>query len=241
MEVTDLAAQVRKEQKKGPARRLRQSGFVPAIFYGRSAENLLLAVKNDALVKLHKDKKDHAFIKLIIDDGKKKIEKLSLIKELQVQPLTGKFYHADFYEVDMKHKLTVEVSLRFIGKPIGVDKGGELQHIKRELKVSCLPANLPDHIDVEVAGLDIGDSIKVRELTIPEGVTVLDLPDSAVAAVAVVKIAKVEEPVVEEAVTEEGAEAVAEGAEAAEAAAAPAEKTEKTEKPEKEKKEKKEK
>ncbi len=197
---------------------------------------MLLSVKNDALVKIHKDKKDHAFIKLIIDDGgKKKIEKLSLIKELQVQPLTGKFYHADFYEVDMKHKLTVEVSLRFIGKPIGVENGGELQHIKREIKVSCLPANLPDHIDVDVAGLDIGDSIKVRELTIPEGITVLDLPDSAVAAVAVVKIAKVEEPVVEEVVAEEGAEAVAEGAEAADAAAAP---TEKTEKPEKEKKEK---
>jgi large subunit ribosomal protein L25 len=244
MEVTDLAAQVRKEQKKGPARRLRQTGFVPAIFYGRSAENILLAVKNDALVKIHKDKKDHAFIKLIIDDGgKKKIEKLSLIKELQVQPLTGKFYHADFYEVDMKHKLTVEVSLRFIGKPIGVDNGGELQHIKREIKVSCLPANLPDHIDVDVAGLDIGDSIKIRELTIPEGITVLDLPDSAVAAVAVVKIVKVEEPVAEAVVTEEGAEAAAEGAEAADATAAPAEKAEKTEKEktEKEKKEKKEK
>ena len=239
MEVTDLAAQVRKEQKKGPARRLRQSGFVPAIFYGRSAQNLLLAVKNDALVKIHKDKKDHAFIKLIIDDGgKKKIEKLSLIKELQVQPLTGKFYHADFYEVDMKHKITVDVSLHFVGKPIGVDNGGELQHIKREIKVSCLPANLPDHIDVEVAGLDIGDSIKVRELTIPEGITVLDLPDSAVASVAIVKIAKVEEPVVEEVVAEEGAEAAVEGAEAADAASAPAEKAEK---PEKEKKEKKEK
>jgi large subunit ribosomal protein L25 len=241
MEVTDLTAQVRKEQKKGPARRLRQSGFVPAIFYGRSAENILLAVKNDALIKLHKDKKAHAFIKLIIDDGKKKIEKLSLIKELQVQPLTGKFYHADFYEVDMKHKLTVEVPLLFIGKPVGVDNGGELQHIKRELKVSCLPANLPDHIDVDVAGLDIGDSIKVRELTIPEGITVLDLLDSAVAAVAIVKIAKIEEPVVEAVITEEGAEAVAEGAEAAEAVAAPAEKAEKAEKPEKEKKEKKEK
>ena len=238
MEVTDLAAQVRKEQKKGPARRLRQSGFVPAIFYGRSAENILLAVKNDALVKIHKDKKDHAFINLIIDDGKKKTEKLSLIKELQVQPLTGKFYHADFYEVDMKRKLTVEVSLRFVGKPIGVDNGGELQHIKREIKVSCLPANLPDHIDVDVAALDIGDSIKVKELTVPEGITVLDLPDSAVASVAVVKIAKIEEPVVEAAVTEEGAEPAAEGAEAADTTAAPADKTEKTEKDKKEKKEK---
>ena len=240
MEVTDLAAQVRKEQKKGPARRLRQSGFVPAIFYGRSTENILLAVKNDELVKLYKNKKDHAFIKLIIDEGgKEKTEKLSLIKELQVQPLTGKFYHADFYEVDMKHKLTVEVSLRFVGKPIGVENGGELQHIKREVKVSCLPGNLPDHIDVDVAGLDIGDSIKVRELTIPAGITILDLPDSAVAAVAVIKIAKVEEPVAEEVVTEEGAAAEgAEGAPPAEGTAAPAEKAEKAEKDKKEKREK---
>jgi large subunit ribosomal protein L25 len=241
MEVTDLAAQIRKEQKKGPARRLRQAGYVPAIFYGRSAENILLAVKNDALVKIHKDKKDHAFIKLIIDDGKKKIEKLSLIKELQIQPLTGKFYHADFYEVDMKHKLTIDVSLRFIGKPVGVDNGGELQHIKREVKVSCLPSDLPDHIDVDVAALDIGDSIKIRELTVPEGITILDSPDSAVAAVAVIKVV-VEAPAAEVAVTEEGVAAEgaegAEGAPAAEGSAAPAEKSEK---PEREKKEKKEK
>jgi len=191
MEITGLAAQVRKEHKKGPARRLRQQGFVPAIFYGRSAENILLAVNNKELLKLHKDKKEHSFIKLIIDDGgNKKIEKLSLIKELQVQPLTGKFYHADFYEVDMTHKLTVEVSLRFTGKAIGVENGGELQHIKREVKVSCLPANLPDHIDVDVSALNIGDSIKVKELKLAEGITVLDLPDAAVAAVAVIKVAK---------------------------------------------------
>jgi large subunit ribosomal protein L25 len=190
MEITELAVQVRKEQKKGPARRLRQQGFVPAIFYGRSAENILLAVNNKELLKLHKDKKDHSFIKLIIDDGGSKIEKLSLIKELQVQPLTGKFYHADFYEVDLKHKLTFEVSLRYVGKSIGVENGGELQHIKREVKVSCLPANLPNHIDVDVTALDIGDSFKVKELILAEGITVLDPPDAAVAAVAVIKVAK---------------------------------------------------
>jgi large subunit ribosomal protein L25 len=190
MEITELAVQVRKEQKKGPARRLRQQGFVPAIFYGRSAENILLAVNNKELLKLHKDKKDHSFIKLIIDDGGSKIEKLSLIKELQVQPLTGKFYHADFYEVDLKHKLTFEVSLRYTGKSIGVENGGELQHIKREVKVSCLPANLPNHIDVDVTALDIGDSFKVKELILAEGITVLDPPDAAVAAVAVIKVAK---------------------------------------------------
>jgi large subunit ribosomal protein L25 len=232
MEITELAAQVRKEHKKGPARRLRQQGFVPAIFYGRSAENILLAVNNKELLKLHKDKKEHSFIKLIIDDGgNKKIEKLSLIKELQVQPLTGKLYHADFYEVDMTHKLTVEVSLRFTGKAIGVENGGELQHIKREVKVSCLPANLPDHIDVDVSALNIGDSIKVKELKLAEGITVLDLPDAAVAAVAVIKVAK---PTAAE---EEAAAAAAIAAAAAEGATteAPAaeEKTEKEKEKEK--------
>jgi large subunit ribosomal protein L25 len=226
MEVTDLAAQVRKEQKKGPARRLRQKGFVPAIFYGRSAENILLAVKNDELVKLYKDKKNHAFIKLIIDDGgSKNIEKLSLIKELQVQPLTGKLYHADFYEVDIKRKLTVDVSLRFVGKAIGVENGGELQHIRREVKVSCLPLDLPDHIDVDVTNLDIGDSIKIRDLKVAEEITILDRPDSAVAAVAIIKVVK--EPVKEEVAVEE--DAATEATEKAEkapagATAAPAEK-----------------
>jgi large subunit ribosomal protein L25 len=225
MEVTDLAAQVRKEQKKGPARRLRQKGFVPAIFYGRSAENILLAVKNDELVKLYKDKKNHAFIKLIIDDGgSKNIEKLSLIKELQVQPLTGKLYHADFYEVDIKRKLTVDVSLRFVGKAIGVENGGELQHIRREVKVSCLPLDLPDHIDVDVTNLDIGDSIKIRDLKVAEEITILDRPDGAVAAVAIIKVVKVEEPVKEEVATEEGATAEAAAAAPAGATVAPAEK-----------------
>jgi large subunit ribosomal protein L25 len=225
MEVTDLAAEVRKEQKKGPARRLRQKGFVPAIFYGHSAENILLAVKNDALLKLHKDKKDHAFIKLIIDDGgAKKLEKLSLIKELQVQPLTGKFYHADFYEIDMKRKLTFDVSLSFTGKAIGVENGGELQHIKRQVTVSCLPAHLPDHIEIDVAALDIGDSIKVKEMKLPDGITVLDPADAAVVAVAAIKVVKPTP-------AEEEAAAAAAAAVAAASAEAPAAE----EKPEKEK------
>jgi large subunit ribosomal protein L25 len=207
MEVTELAAQTRKEIKKGPARRLRQSGFVPGILYGHSVANILLAVRNDELIKLHKNKKDHAFIKLIIDDGGKKIEKLSLIRELQVEPLTGKFFHADFYEIDMKRKLTFDVSLNFTGKAIGVENGGELQHIKREVKVSCLPAKLPDHIEVDVSALDIGDSIKIRDLKLDEGITILDPVDAGVVAVAAIKVVKA-------AVTEEETAAAAAATEA---------------------------
>jgi large subunit ribosomal protein L25 len=191
MEITDLAAQVRKEQKKGPARRLRQQGFVPAIFYGRSTENIPLAVKSSDLFKLYKEKKAHAFIKLIIDDGGKKLEKLSLIKELQKQPLTGKYYHADFYEVDMKKKLMFDVTLNFTGKAIGVENGGELQHIKREIKILCLPTDLPDHIDVDITAIEIGHSIKVRDLKVSESLTLVDPPDAAIVSVAAVKVVKV--------------------------------------------------
>ena len=192
MEITDLTAQVRKEQKKGPARRLRQQGLVPAIFYGGSTENIPLTVKSADLLKLHKEKKDHAFIKLIIDDGGKKVEKLSLIKELQLQPLTGKLYHADFYEVDMKKKLVFDVSLNFTGKAIGVENGGELQHIKREIKILCLPSDLPDHIDVDITPIEIGHSIKVKDIQLPENLTHLDPPDAAVVSVAAVRVVKVE-------------------------------------------------
>ncbi len=225
MEITDLAAEIRKEQKKGPARRLRQQGFVPAIFYGKATESIPLAVKSSDLFRLHKEKKDHAFIKLIIDDGGKKIEKLSLIKELQTQPLTGKFYHADFYEVDMKKKLAFDVELNFVGKAIGVENGGEIQHIKRDIRVLCLPTDLPDHINVDISALEIGHSMKVKDIIIPDGLTHLDPPDAAVVSVAAVRVTKVE-----------AAEAApAEGAQAAEGAGAAAEPA-KEEKKEKEKK-----
>ncbi len=207
MEVTDLAAQIRKEQKKGPARRFREKGLIPAVFYGRSIENILLTVNNDDLLQLHKEKKDHAFIKLVIDDGGKQIEKLSQIKELQFQPLTGKLYHADFYEVDLKTKLTFEVSLKFAGKAIGVEKGGELQHFKRDVKISCLPEKLPDQIEIDVTSLDIGDSIKIKEMNLADGITALDPADAAVVAVIAVKAGK--------AGAEEGAAAGAAGGEKA--------------------------
>ena len=119
--------------------------------------------------------------------------------------------------------ITMDVALNFIGKAIGVENGGELQHLKREVKVSCLPLDLPDHIDVDVTDLEIGDSVKIRDLKVAEGVTLLDRPDTSVASVAMIKVAKVEEAAKEEGATE-GAPAEGEAAATAGAAAAPAEK-----------------
>ena len=210
MEATELKACIRTESGKGPARRLREKELIPAVFYGRGQDATLLSVNATDLLKIIKAKKKNIFIKLLIE-GDKRLEKLSLMKELQIEPVSRRFYHADFYEIRMDHKLTLEIPIRFSGAPIGVQNGGELQHLKRELKVSCLPSDLPDFIDLDVSGLDIGNSIKVQDIKVPEGITVLDPGDVGVAMVAVVKVSV---PQAEAAAAEEAA-APAEGAEPA--------------------------
>jgi large subunit ribosomal protein L25 len=208
MEATELKAYIRTETGKGAARRFRKEGFIPAVFYGGGEDATLLSINVSDLLKIRKEKKKNIFIKLLIE-GAERREKLSLIKELQIEPVSRRFYHADFYEIRMDHKLVIDVPLNFIGTPIGVQNGGELQHLKRDLKVSCLPSALPDSIDLDVSGLDVGDSIKVEDIAVPEGLTVLDPGDIGVAMVAFVKVSV---PVAEAAAEE--AAAPAEGAEA---------------------------
>ena len=216
MEATELKAFTRKETGKGPARRFRKEGSIPAVFYGRGEEAIPLSVNATELRKVVRAKKENIFIKLLIE-GEKHLEKLSLIKELQIEPVSRRFYHVDFYEIRMDHKLTLDIPLRFAGIPIGVQNGGELQHLKRDLKVSCLPSVLPDFIEIDVTGLEIGDSVKVQDIRVPEGITVLDPGDVGVAMVAVVKVS-VPQPEVEAAA--EG-EAPAEGEPAAEGETSP--------------------
>jgi large subunit ribosomal protein L25 len=187
MEATELKACVRRETGKGPARRFRKKGLIPAVFYGSGEDAIPLSINAADLLKIIKEKKNNIFIKLLIE-GEERLEKLSLMKDLQIEPVTRRFYHADFYEVRMDRKLTIDIPLHFTGIPVGVQNGGELQHLKRDLKVSCLPADLPDFIDLDVSGMDIGNSIKVQDITVPEGITVLDQGDIGVAMVAFVKV-----------------------------------------------------
>lgn len=198
MEATELRACIRNTSGKGPARRFRKEGLMPAVFYGRGEKAIHLSVNAAELLKIIRAKKDNVFIKLLIE-GDEKLEKLSLIKELQIEPVSRRFYHADFYEVRMDQRLTVDVPLRFTGIPAGVENGGELQHLKRDLKISCLPAVLPDFIELDVAGLEIGDSIKIQDIRVPEGIEVLDPGDVGVAMVAIVKVSV---PQAEEAVAD---------------------------------------
>jgi large subunit ribosomal protein L25 len=189
MEICDLNAYIRSGYGKGEATRLRKAGFIPAVFYGPTLKTMQLSVKAVDMVKILKRKEENIFIKLLIDDGKN-IERLSVIKELQRDAVKGGFLHADFYEVSMDHKLVFEVPIHFAGKPRGVESGGELLHLKRELKISCLPRMLPEYVELDVSALDIGHSLKVEDIKVGDGVTILDHGDVAVASVAPPRIAR---------------------------------------------------
>jgi large subunit ribosomal protein L25 len=184
METMALMAHVRPESGKGPARRLRAAGMVPAVFYGSGAEAIPLSVNCRELLKLLKEREESLFVKVKIEDGGKKGEHLSMIKEIQMSPSGRGILHVDFYEIRMDHKLTVDVPIHFIGTPMGVTNGGELLYLKRELKISGLPSALPESVQVDISGLDIGDSMKVADIQLVKGVEALDAGDIAIASIA---------------------------------------------------------
>jgi large subunit ribosomal protein L25 len=198
MEAIALNALMRKETGKGPARRLRMAGGVPAVFYGPSAESILLSVNASDLLKLLRKREENVFIRLIIDDGSKKQEKFSMVKDVQMEPVSRRFYHADFYEISMDRPFTFNVPIHFKGLPAGVENGGELQHVRRELKVSCLPTNLPDFIEVDISGLNIGDHLRVSDVRAIDGLTLLDAGEFVIASIsapkAVIVKTETEEP-----------------------------------------------
>ncbi len=201
MEISELSARVRNETGKGVARRLRKIGLVPAVVYGSKTKPVMLSVNSSELIKILKGKEENVFINLSVDNGKK-TEKFTLIKELQTEPLTGRFLHIDFCEIDKERAITLDIPVHFTGMAAGVEVGGDLHHVKREIKVSCLFSALPDFIEVNVSALGIGDSMKVQDLTLPPGITLLDPAETILASVTAakttVKVEQVEEQEPEE-------------------------------------------
>ena len=217
MKTVALSAQVREGIGKGPSRRLRAEGFVPATFYGYQAEPIVIKVDSSELIKtLVKGRGETVFVKLGIKAGKsKKVEKLSVIKDLQIDTINRKPVHVDFYEIRMDRTLAVDVPVLFSGDPVGVEDGGELQQLKRDVKVSGLPSDLPESIEIDISHLGIGDSIKVADLVVKDGIQLLDNDDVAIVAVVPTRVSLMTEEVaggeeVEGEVTEEGEAASAE-------------------------------
>jgi large subunit ribosomal protein L25 len=215
--VNALVAELRDATGKGFARRLRAAGRIPAVLYGRGVESKAISVDPSALQRLLQrgGAGMNTLIELTVDGTARTV----LVKELQRDPVRGRFLHTDFYLVEHDKTVEVSVPIRLLGRPQGVELGGILDHPLREIELECLPGAIPESVDVEVSELDIGDSIHVRDLELPEGVSVRT--DGNLAVASVIAPAVVEEPEPEE--VEEGEEAVAEGEEGAEAPAESAE------------------
>jgi len=166
----DLTVTVRESSGKGVARQLRMAGKVPAVFYGTETENVRLEVATKSLNDILKVPGGRSsFFNLTFEGGKIK-NKMAIIKELQIDPVSDQLIHADFFELSMDKKMTATVPVRLTGKAKGVELGGNLQPIRRELEVSCLPKDLPDVIEIDVTDLDLGQSIHVDEVKLPAGV-----------------------------------------------------------------------
>ena len=111
---------------------------------------------------------------LITGDGKQE-QRVAVMQDYQLDPIAGTLLHVDLFEVSMDKSLRVKVPVTTVGEtPIGVKEGGVLQNVLRELHIECLPAQLPDHIEVDASNLQIGEGVYVKDLTVPEGVKVLD-------------------------------------------------------------------
>ena len=197
------------------SRRLRRRGLVPGILYGREQPVPITVSDRDLRAALTTDSGLNAVLDVVVDSGK---THPSVLKEFQRDLVRGVITHIDLQEVRLDRPIHATVPIALVGDPVGVREGGVLSQVTIEVNVEALPMEVPQHLDLDVTSLGIGDSARLESLHVPDGVKLLDDPDTVLASVT--QPTRVEEP--EEAAAEgEAAEGeAAEGeAPAAEAAA----------------------
>jgi large subunit ribosomal protein L25 len=213
MAIVAIKAEQRTPGRKGAARRLRREGRIPAILYGPGEDPMPVSLDGKEMdVLLRKHGGSSLILELDIaggGDGKGK----ALVKEVQRHVVTGEVLHLDLLHISATRKITVDVPVVIVGEAKGTKAGGVLEVVLREIEVECLPADISDKIDVDVSELEIGDSIHIRDLTVPSAEIQND-PDSVVLTIVpptvyeeVVEEKPAEEP---ELVTKEKEEAEAE-------------------------------
>jgi len=180
----NIKAKVRDQSGKGANRKLRQKGFTPAILYGNREKALPLYFDtNEFNKKTHGELHENTIFNLKIEgDPVSKDEPIiAIVKESQFEPITDKMVHIDFYEMKTGKLVSMEVPVKTIGQAKGVKvSGGILEHVQREILIECLPRLIPDTIKVDITNLDAGEAIHIRDLQVPEGITILEDPEKVV-------------------------------------------------------------
>jgi len=155
-----------------PARALRREGWVPAVLYGPDTETTMLSVSTKALELVFKSANIGQLLLNLTIEGEKSAAKTAMVRELQTHPVSGNLIHVDFYEVAMDRKINVSIPIVTTGKSEGVELGGMLQLVRRELEVMCLPNEIPESIEIDISDLDIGDSLHLNEIELGDNIEV---------------------------------------------------------------------
>src|SRR6059058_1105981 len=204
MATVSFNATAREKGGKGAARQLRMRGQVPAVIYGHGREPLSLALNARDLDKmLGHIQAESTVIEVTVDGQTAK----TLIREIQRHPIKRQILHVDFQALVAGEKVVVSIPIVLVGTAEGVKlEGGVLDQTLRELEIEVDPSSIPDHVELDVSSMVIGDSLHVSDIKVPEGVEIQDDPETSVAVLAAPRA------VIEETPAVEGAEAAAEGA-----------------------------
>ncbi len=225
MKSVPLKAYPRTQSRRGGVKKLRATGRVPAIIYGRQAKPQNLEINSKEITDLiHHSASENLLVDLSVESGAR-AKRLALVQEIQHHPLDGNVLHVDFHEVTENEKVVVMVPLETAGEAAGVkNSGGVLEHIVFKLKVRALPKDLPEQIVVDVSHLELGKAIHLGEIKTPAGVEILGDKNIAVISVALPRTEEEEAAVAAEgeAVSAGDVEMIKEKKEEGEEGAAPA-------------------
>lgn len=178
MDILEVEAKPREARGSVACNRLRKQDLVPAVLYGHGEPNVLLSMKRRALEHLIED---HNFIVCLAWDGQRDNAQM---KEIQYDALGDHVVHVDFMRISLTETVTVSVPIETHGEAAGVADGGIVDLVMHEIEIECLPTAIPEKLRVEIAELGIGDSLRVADLVLPEGVTAAEEPEAVVVNVA---------------------------------------------------------
>lgn len=178
-----LKAKKREITTKGAINQLRKSGFVPGIYYSKGKDQITFSVEEVALNKLVFTS-ETSIIQLSFD-GEEQLG--CVIKDVQFDPVTDKVVHFDVQGVTLGELLQIELPISLIGTSAGVKDGGILQELTHKLDVECLPRDIPQHIEIDISGLKVGESIHVRDLSF-ENIKILNNEDTVIVSIVHPKI-----------------------------------------------------
>ena len=200
--VFEFLAKSRSDLGKSGSKALRREGKVPAVIYGGHAEPVMLTLDHNDVIKHLEHEAVYSHVLDITVDGK--TEK-AILKDVQRHPGKPQIVHMDFMRISESEKIRVHVPVHCVGEDIsiGVKKGGVVTHNLVDIEVSCLPSALPEYLEADLAGVDVGESVHLSDIKLPDGVEVVALMhgeehDLPVASIAAAKVHAEEEVVVEE-------------------------------------------